>query len=59
MDFREAIELGLDCTGGIELFVFWVDRPLVCLMSFRRVMSLFFEVGGGVLGEHFVGVGIL
>ena len=36
-----------------------MDRPPVCLMSLRRVMSLFFEVGGGVFWENFVGVGIL
>ena len=41
MYFGQAIKFRGNCTSAVKLFVFWVVRPPVCLMSLRRVMSLF------------------
>ena len=59
MDFGEAIELGTDCTSGVELLVFMGGKASSLLDVFKKGNEFVFEVGGGVLGEHFVGVGVL
>ena len=59
MDFGEAIELGRDCTGRIELFIFLGGKASWLLDVFKEGNEFVFKVGGGVLGEYFVGVGVL
>ena len=59
MDLGEAIELGRDCTGRVELFVFLGGKASCLLDVFKKGNKFVFKVGGGVLGEHFVGVGVL
>ena len=59
MDFGEAIELGRDCTGRVELFVFLGGKASCLLNVFEKVDKFVFELGGGVLGEYFIGVGVL
>ena len=59
MDFGKAIEFGRDCTGRVELFVFLGGKASCLLDVFKKGNEFVFEVGAGVLGEHFVGVGVL
>ena len=51
MDLGQAIELGGTALVGYSCLYFWVLRPPVCLMSFRRVMSLFLRWEVGSLGR--------
>ena len=59
MDFGETIELGRDCTSGVELFVFLGGKASCLFDVFKKGNKFVFKVGSGVLGEHFVGVGVL
>ena len=45
MDFGEAIELGRDCTGRVELFVFLGGKASCLLNVFEKVDKFVFEVG--------------
>ena len=59
MDSGEAIELGRDCTGRVDLFVFLGGKASCLLDVFKKGNEFVFKVGGGVLREYVVGVGVL
>ena len=59
MNFGKAIKLGRDCTSGIKLFVF-LGTEASCMFNVLEEGDEFvFELGGGILAEDFVCVGVL
>ena len=48
-----------DCTGGVKLFVFLGGEASCLFNVFEKGDEFVFKLGGGILGEHFVCVGVL
>ena len=53
MYFGQAIKLGWDGTGGVELFVFLGGEASCLFNVFKKGNEFVFELGYGILGEHF------
>ena len=51
--------MGGNCTGGIKLFVLLGGKPSCLFNVFKKGDEFVFKLGGGILGEHCVCVGVL
>ena len=48
-----------DCTGGVKLFVFLCAEASSLFDVLEKGDEFVFELGGGVFGKNFIGVGVL